>query len=316
MDFVVVGGGVYGCGVSWHLAKRGAEVLLIEANVVASGASGGPGKRGVRASGRDLRELPLMRRAYELWPRLAEELGGPTGYERIGGLTLIEREREYTGAPARVWVQEQFGIPTRLVEGPELRELEPHLTDRVRAALYCPKDGVADHTATCVSWARAAERLGVECREHTPVTGLEVENGRVVAIHTALDERIPVDIALILCTNTHVPQLLQEQFELTLPVWRRLPQVLLTEPLTPPPVRHLIGHAHRRLALKALPDNRVMISGGWLGRVDPVTGQPLVDADAVIGNRAEAAAVYPALANAPIALVSVDRWESESVDGI
>ena len=72
MDFVIVGGGVYGAGVAWELARRGAEVLLVEAQRVASGASGGLGKRGVRANGRDLRELPLMRLAYELWPSFAD----------------------------------------------------------------------------------------------------------------------------------------------------------------------------------------------------------------------------------------------------
>ena len=60
-DYIIVGGGIYGCTVAWQLAKRGADVLLLEANTIASGASGGLGERGVRANGRDLRELPLMR---------------------------------------------------------------------------------------------------------------------------------------------------------------------------------------------------------------------------------------------------------------
>ena len=75
MDFVIIGGGVYGCATAWELAKRGAEVMLLEADEIAAGASGGPGKRGVRANGRDLRELPLMRAAYRRWPTLHEELG-------------------------------------------------------------------------------------------------------------------------------------------------------------------------------------------------------------------------------------------------
>ncbi|HEV8190636.1 MAG TPA: FAD-dependent oxidoreductase, partial [Ktedonobacterales bacterium] len=85
-DYVIIGGGVYGSGVAWELARRGADVLLLESGTIASGASGGPGKRGVRANGRDVRELPLMRMAYELWPKLAGEIGAPTGYERIGNL--------------------------------------------------------------------------------------------------------------------------------------------------------------------------------------------------------------------------------------
>ena len=60
MDFVIVGGGIYGCSVAWEIARRGGKVLLLEANTIAAGASGGQGKRGVRANGRDLRELPLL----------------------------------------------------------------------------------------------------------------------------------------------------------------------------------------------------------------------------------------------------------------
>src|SRR5215469_8298753 len=90
-DYVIIGAGVYGSAVAWELSRRGATVLVLEAETLACGASGGPGKRGVRACGRDVRELPLMRLAYDLWPRLADAIGEPTGYERIGGLHLIER---------------------------------------------------------------------------------------------------------------------------------------------------------------------------------------------------------------------------------
>ena len=71
VDYVVVGGGVYGCGVAWELARTGKEVVLLEAATIASGASGGLGRREIRANARDSRELPLMRRAHERWPSFA-----------------------------------------------------------------------------------------------------------------------------------------------------------------------------------------------------------------------------------------------------
>ena len=95
-DDVVVGAGVYGAAVAWELARRGRDVVVLEAGEVAGGASGGPGRRGVRANGRDPRELPLARRAAERWPSLAEELGGATGFTRTGHLQLIEHEADVT----------------------------------------------------------------------------------------------------------------------------------------------------------------------------------------------------------------------------
>jgi sarcosine oxidase, subunit beta len=316
MDFVVVGGGVYGAGVAWELARRGAEVILIEAQQIASGASGGLGQRGVRANGRDLRELPLMRLAYELWPSLAAEIGGPTGYERTGNLHLIEQERDYLGAPAQAWAQEQQGIPTQMIGAAAIREIEPDLSDRVIAALYCPHDGVADHTATTRGLARAAQHLGAVIREDTPVVSLERRGDRIAAVITAQQERIAVDRLLLLLTNTQVPTLLQEQLGITLPVWRILPQVVLTEPVAPVTARHLIGHAHRRLAVKSTPQRQVMISGGWRGRWNAATGRGEAQEDQVHGNVAEAVAVYPGLEGARILEAAADRPESQSVDGI
>src|SRR5690606_18923805 len=91
-QFVIIGGGVHGCAAAWRLADAGEDVLLLEAGAIASGASGGFGRRGVRANRRDLRELPLMRAAYRIWPELDERLGAATGYERTGGMYLIETE--------------------------------------------------------------------------------------------------------------------------------------------------------------------------------------------------------------------------------
>ncbi len=316
MDFVIVGGGVYGAGVAWELAKRGADVLLVEAQQVASGASGGLGKRGVRANGRDLRELPLMCLAYALWPLLEEQIGAPTGYERVGHLQLIEQERDYHGASAQAWAQQQQGIPTQVMTGLALREMEPELGERVIAALYCPKDGVADHTATTRGLAQAAQRLGAVIREQARVVSLERQGDRITGVITDQQERIAVTRVLLLLSNTFVPEVLHAQFDLALPVWRVLPQVVLVEPRAFVSVRPLIGHAHRRLAMKSTPDGRVMISGGWRGRWNPATGRGDAQEDQVHGNVAEAVAVYPSLEGAHLVEAAADRPESQTVDGI
>jgi len=170
MDYIIIGGGVYGTAVAWEIARRGGEVLLVEAHEIACGASGGLGKRGVRANGRDLRELPLMRLAYERWPTLHEEIDGPTGYERMGHLLFMEREQDLSAAPSLAWMQSQQGISTEFLEGGVVREMEPFVSEQVQAALYCPKDGIADHTATTRSFAKAAMGAGAQIPP-TPANG-------------------------------------------------------------------------------------------------------------------------------------------------
>lgn len=313
VDHVVVGGGVYGCGVAWELARRGREVVLLESETIASGASGGVGRRGIRANARDPRELALMQRAHERWPSFADEIQAPTGFERTGHLQLIERDSDLPNAWAQVEEQRGHGIATELVTGQRLRTLEPQLAPSVVAATYCAADGVADHTATTVGLARAAERAGAVVREHSPVTALRRDSGRVVAIQLADGDQITVGRSIVLLTNANLPRLL-EPLGVTLPVFDVLPQALVTEPVDPVPVRHLIGHAHRPLALKALPDRRVMITGGRLGRRDPETGRSVVDDDQVAGNLADAIAVYPSLAGVPLVAAVADRAEAIAHD--
>lgn len=320
-DYVIVGGGIYGCGVAWELAKRGADVLLLESSTVAEGASGGMGKRGVRANGRDPRELPLMAMAYEMWPSLENEIGAPTEYERTGHLLLIEREvgtssGGFTSAPSRRWLQQQNGIPTELLDRSELRDIEPRIDDGVIGALYCPEDGVANHTATTWGLARAAERLEVEIRERTPVIGLERHGDRVVAVITAEGDHIGVNDTLLLLSNVHVPGFVEEQLGITLPVWCILPQIVLTEPVDPVPTQHLIGHDHRPLTIKMLPDGRVMLSGGWRGRWNPQRNRGETIHAHVEANLKEAAAVYPSLEGVRVDKSDAGRQESACIDGI
>ncbi len=318
-DYLIVGGGIYGCTVAWQLAKRGASVRLLEAETIASGASGGLGERGVRANGRDLRELPLMRLAYPLWQRLHEEIAGETGYRRLGHLDLIERETDLARAPAQVWLQNKQGIKSELLAGERLRELEPQLSNDVIAAIHCPDDGVADHTQTTRSMAAAAQTAGAELSEGARVISLQRDKGRVRGVTAEMagaQVDFPVEQQLILLSNAHIANFVQRELAVQLPIWRMLPQVMALEAGSEPPMTHLIGHAHRTLAIKPLPDGRVMISGGWRGRWDERTGRGLPIAEQVEGNRQEALAVYPALAGLAVSEVYTDRTEMVCIDGI
>ena len=318
-DYVIIGGGIYGCALAWELAKGGADTLLLEARTIASGASGGLGERGVRANGRDLRELPLMRLAYDIWSRLHDDIGGYTGYRRLGHLHLIEREQDLAAAPAQTWLQNQQGIESQLLDAGQTRKLEPQLSDNVSGAIYCPHDGVADHSASTRAMAVAALQQGATIMENARVTGMTIRGERVVSLNADIagePAEIPVGKQVILLSNAHAADFVAENLGITLPVWRMWPQVMALRADIPPPMTHLIGHAHRTLAIKPLPDGRVMVSGGWRGRWDERTGQGEPLADQVEGNRLEAVAVYPALAGLAVDEVYTDRAEMVSADGI
>jgi sarcosine oxidase subunit beta len=316
VDFLVVGGGIYGCMTALRLAQKGAETMLLEAGEIAAGASGGPGKRGVRANNRDLRELPLMRLAYDIWPTLHEELASDTGYEQIGHLMLIESPREMIAAPALQWMQEGQGIETTVLSAAEVREIEPEVSKSVLGATYCPNDGVAAQRATTLAAADAARKAGANILEQTALVTVNADNSKVFSVITSTDQEIRIGKAVIFLSNTHTVDLLAEQFQLNLPVWKRLPQAMFTEPISTALPRHLIGHAHRRLAMKPAPEGAVMISGGWHGKWNSTTHRGEVQADQIEANLADARAVFPVLNSCSIASSAADRQESQTIDNI
>ncbi|GAA1075011.1 NAD(P)/FAD-dependent oxidoreductase [Nocardiopsis composta] len=320
-QFVIIGGGVHGCAAAWRLADAGEDVLLLEAGAIASGASGGFGRRGVRANRRDLRELPLMRAAYRIWPELDERLGAATGYERTGGMYLIEQETTGTrggliAAQAHAEVQTRLGVPTEAIGRDRVLELEPAVSPAVRGALYCPLDGTADHTATTRAFAEAARKRGATLLEDREVTAVERAGGRVTAVRTARGERFEVGTALLVLNNTGAPGLLRDGFGVDLPVWRILPQALQVAPAGGPPMAHLVGHDHRPLSVKPLPDGTVMVSGGWRGRWNAGLRRGETTEEAVRGNLRTAAEVYPDLAGAELLHAAAGSPESCSADEI
>ena len=313
-EHLIIGAGVVGCAVGWELARRGREVLVVEAAAVAAGASGGPGLRGVRANGRDPRELPLARRANELWPELADRLGAPTGYVRTGHLQLSERADDRAELEVIVDQQRAAGLGCELVGHDRLRELEPELSPAVVSAVHCLGDGVADHTATTTAFASALQDAGGQLREGVRVTELRQDDRGRCAV-TDDGEVVTWSVGAVLAVNGAAADLVAP-LGVTVPVFAVHPQVLVTAPVVPAPVRHLIGHAQRRLAVKMLPDSTVMITGGWLGRTDPVTGDGVVEPNRVAGNLADAAAVFPVLEGVRLVDAEASRAEGIAADMI
>lgn len=313
-DFVIVGGGIYGAATAWELASRGAEVAVLEARDIAAGASGGLGKRGVRANGRDLRELPLMRVAYELWPALESTLGAPTGYERIGHLQLYDRHHDIGAADVRARVQSAMGIPTMHLEGDRVRDVEPGLGAQVMGGLHAPLDGVADHEATTRAYAWAAERAGARVRTGAAAVGLERDGDRVRGVTLADGSSVGVGRELLLLCNEGVSGLVERELGCLLPVWTVFPQVVRSTPAARVPFHSLIGHLHRPVALKMIPDGSVMLSGGWRGRWNPETGRGETIAASVAGNWAEAVSLFPDIAELEIADATADRAETSCID--
>ncbi len=184
VDIIIVGGGVIGVNLAYCLAQREAgQILLLERDTLGSGSTG----RSVAS----IDWLTLHPPAVELFAHSAaffahcdELLGAPCGYERTGSIALAGPQQEVALRTA-VPLLQKAGMDVRLLTLAEVSQLEPALNlDGVSAASYAPQAGYMDPAMTTQALAAAARRLGVDIRQGSDVTGVQLQNGRVAGVRT------------------------------------------------------------------------------------------------------------------------------------
>ncbi len=182
---VVVGGGIMGCSVAYHLAHLGVtDVVLLERSKLTSGstfhAAGLVGQ--LRSSASITR---LLGHSVALYGRLEEETGQATGWRRTGGLRLACTEARMDVLRRQATTACSFGLEMHLISPQEARDLWPLMEiDDVIGAAWLPTDGIASPSDITLALAKGAKLKGVTVLEDCRVTGVELEAGRVAAVLT------------------------------------------------------------------------------------------------------------------------------------
>ena len=188
-DVIIIGGGIMGCSMAYRLAEKGQSIILLEKTRVGEEASG-RNDGGVRQQSRDPAEIPLAMEAIKIWANMKDELEWDVGYRRGGNLRLILTEQEYE--LYRDWPEREakLGLESQFLTPEETRDIAPTVSKGVKllGGKYCATDGTANPLVATKAIARAARRKGVEIREHEPVIGLKVENGRMTVAFTSTGE--------------------------------------------------------------------------------------------------------------------------------
>jgi sarcosine oxidase, subunit beta len=287
---IVVGGGVVGCSIAWHLARKGAGVVLVEEREIAAAASGASAG-GVRQQGRDPREMPLAIAAIARWEHLEDELGTDIHYYREGHIKLYEREEDLALAAASVEAQRALGLDITVVDGRALHELVPGIAPHIVAGTYTANDGHANPTLTTQAYAAAAEREGAEVRTGVKVTGLMRDGDRITGI-TTLDGEVPAN-HVVLASGAWTRELVS-RLGVDLPIFPAGLQMILTERM-PKALRQVVGAHGRPLSLKQLRDGNYLIGGGWPGDVDMVAGVGKTREASLAGSMETASSIFPVL---------------------
>ena len=182
---VIVGGGVIGTSVAYHLAELGwTDVLLLEQGQLSCGttwhAAGLVGQ--LRASEAGTR---LVQYSTALYERLEAETGQATGFRRCGGVTVARTADRMTALARTAATAQAYNIDCELISPAEAAARYPMLnTADLLGAIWLPGDGKANPVDLTAALARGARQRGVIIRERVRVTGVTVRDGRARGVRT------------------------------------------------------------------------------------------------------------------------------------
>jgi sarcosine oxidase subunit beta len=183
-DVIIIGGGIHGASLAFHLAQRGVKALVLDKQFVASGATG-------RSSGLvrmhyDLRlESELVWQSFQYFRNWEEMVGGDCGFVRTGFIRMVQPEYE-DALRANVKIQQEIGIPTLLVTPDDIKRLAPYMvTDDFTVAAYEPESGYADPPATAMSMMTAARAMGAVLKTGVQVIDVLTDDSKVLGVKTS-----------------------------------------------------------------------------------------------------------------------------------
>ncbi len=185
---VIVGGGVAGCSVAYHLTKLGwTDVVLLERKRLTSGTTWHAA--GLIAQLRATKNMTrLAKYSQELYGNLEAETGVATGFRRCGSITMALTEHRAEEIRRQASMARSFGVEVEEIDAAEVLKHYPHVnTDGMTAAVWLPLDGQGDPANIALSMAKGARMGGAKVLENVKVTGVSQADGKVTGVSWEAD---------------------------------------------------------------------------------------------------------------------------------
>jgi sarcosine oxidase subunit beta len=182
-DAIIIGGGIHGASLAYHLTLHGLKPLIAEKKFIASGATG-------RSSGLvrmhyDLElESQLAWISYDYFKHWAEKVGGESGFTRTGFMQFVEQEAS-DSLRANILMQQKLGIPTLLIDGSDVGRLAPYFfREDIQVAAYEPESGYADPSSCTQAFIDRARENGTGLLQDCEVLALLLKGDRIQGVKT------------------------------------------------------------------------------------------------------------------------------------
>jgi len=195
-EVVIIGGGVIGVSIAYHLAmKKAGQIVLFEKGQLGEGSTSRC-VGGIRTQFSTEINIRFSLESLKTFERFEEEFGVNPEFKRIGYLFLATTESEMEVFKENVSLQKKFNIPVELLNPDEIRVRWPYLRMHdILGGTFCPWDGYAGPSEVLSGFATGARRAGVKIYEGVEVTSISLTKGRVKGIKTK-DEEIAAPVII------------------------------------------------------------------------------------------------------------------------
>jgi sarcosine oxidase subunit beta len=241
-DVVIIGGGIMGASLAFHLTRRGVRnVLVLEKRTVASGASGKTGAL-LRQHYTNVPEATLAHLSLQTFRHWDDVVGGNCGFLGCGLIATVATGPGYEAnvdlMRRNIAMQQRVGIKTDLVTADRLRELQPFGNfDDLSVAAYEAESGVVDAIAATQSMARAAIRGGARILEGTEALRILQDGERVAGVETTAGK---VESRVVVCAAGAWSVPLLQSVDIQVPIEAiRVQVAVLNRPLSMPADSHM-----------------------------------------------------------------------------
>ncbi len=259
-EIVIVGGGIIGCSIAYHLTRMGkADVLLLEKSGLTHGATWhAAGLVGQLRSSRNLTRM--LQRSVALYDRLEAETGQATDWKKVGSLRLASSPDRLLEIKRAATMAKSFGLDMSIISAKEAQDLCPILNvEDVLAAAYLPSDGYVDPASVTQALAKGARMKGARIRQGIRVTGFERKGQRVTRV---LTDQGDIDCAIVVNAAGMWARELGLMMGVRVPSIAVEHQYLITDPIPDLP-KAMPTFRDPDLRVYYKPEVRGIVIGGW-----------------------------------------------------
>ncbi|WP_343071907.1 FAD-binding oxidoreductase [Brevibacterium renqingii] len=229
---VIIGAGVMGAAIAYHLAERGVEdIVLVERDTPGSGSTS-KAAGGVRCQFSDEVNIALAARGLEVLRNFEADFGVDIDLVSNGYLFLLDSNESADAFAANVALQQRMGLVSRMLTVAEVAELAPFVdTEGLVAGAFNPGDGHCTPEAVVSGYITAARERGVRVLKNCEVTGFEADDGPSRRVTSVITDRGTISCSQVVCAAGAWSGLIGQLAGVDLPVKPLRREIMVSEPV-------------------------------------------------------------------------------------